>query len=725
MSLDKSTDPNQAFRVKLGQAGKLRIFLSPKPKPLFALEQFQVKNDDDDALMENIGPDDELIGRRISRLWTFFDLGTRLRTVPVASTVNNLFRELDATDVPSIDPNLVVEYAEMNFDAPAEFAGNIQTLPESLYDPYSFNSQHLQVKLPEDATTVSDWDEKILGADARREADPEWRAADQLDPFGVSDPGGTGKGAQNCMPLPFGDDDAPSDPTTYSGSYGYNPDIYDVVLYSTPSAEFPAVVEYKYPNAKMRETVRDIRKAASDTQGDGSVWDSVEILTNALWKARLKTPEQNWNILNNPALTPKQAEMNVKTLKEKPKEFNVRVDTRLVYEPFDTGDQTNYKVTNTPYSSGPEVPFKLARDKTAKFFLKPSYLTYCRNLTLIHSVTSRIATYRYADSQGAPRYNHTSAQLMITNDGGVECGMYNQLNGSPDLAPFPVGSIIKVQVTDKDTDAGILTTPYGSYPFTGYISMNEKNCVVQGSISNASANGDQCTLEVIEAYPFSPQHFFNASAKVRRGIRAGRWPLFPRQIYAGFDSQYTWSGHTDYSMNYTWPYPIEAPYVAFLAAEMYGRNIFRGDLTEFYKRSLFRDVSDYIYFVKPIYTEYQSSAGQGRDLFEAGGPTTNVIHPVGTGYNVWKAAYEAAMQDIKAQIEAEPHVGTVNFESENTVFRTDNQMDILPLDALVGLLCGVIEQSGKRYYIWRKTISVRGGYDYDRNQALANHNNTV
>lgn len=735
MSMDESKDPNHNFAVSLGKGQKLKILLAPKPKVSDGGPADAGSAEDDDSIMDAPDVPDALIPLLAKKFWTFLDLGTRLRTVEVESPVGQLFRELNAIDVPSDAEGLIAEYVEPKFDAPAEFDGNLQTLPEGIYDPYSFNTQHLQVKVPAgQVATLKSWDELILGAAARRQSDPDWRPTDALDPFKTTKL--KGKAQPNCLPLPYGQDYQPVGPVgpspLYWSSTDYNGDIFDVILYNDVSEDFPEVQTFKYPNSKYRESVRDIRKAASMFQGDGSVWASMEFLANNKWSFKPVPTNQTWNSNQLPQNN-KEARMNVKNLggAGEPKEFNVKIDTRLAYESFDTGDLINYKVTETPFFEGPEVPFKLTRKKAARFFLKPSWLAFCRGFRLQYSASTRIYTYRYGDGPGygGIRYNHSAFNSTYDASAiGVNLSVQNFFNGDDSAGPTTSGTIT-LEVTDKDAHTGVLTYPGGSLTVGQSpveVTFDNIKVIAWIEVNTFQHNGDKSEVVFADAgYNFSPQYFINLDAKVRRGVHIGRWPVVPKNRFDGWDSPYTWNGSSNYSDTYFYPSPLTVNYFGLTAAALPGRDCFHyGQITENYKRSAFRDTVDYVYNSKPMAIKYQSASGQGLDVFYGGRVTPDVSYPAGTNVAAWQAEFEAAAANLKSQIEALPHVGLMNFETQNTVFSKTNQIDILPLDAPAGLLCGVIEQ-GKKYYIWRKTSQARGGYDYNRNQGLANHNNTI
>jgi hypothetical protein len=72
---------------------------------------------------------------------------------------------------------------------------------------------------------------------------------------------------------------------------------------------------------------------------------------------------------------------------------------------------------------------------------------------------------------------------------------------------------------------------------------------------------------------------------------------------------------------------------------------------------------------------------------------------------------------IRAQVESSlsgSHFRNVVVNDNAPIEATHGSIGLVPMNAPVGTLCGVISKGGAKYYIWRKTAANRRTFDYNR-----------
>lgn len=550
---------------------------------------------------------------RVSPAWDFYDLGTRLQTADVASDFVTGVRPIDATAKPSTDPSKILEYVEIMFDDQADVVdildGGLSGSIAGSYNAYAFMANNSQWQMANPGK-LFDWDEVMLGLGP----------GDEMDPFAFTRQDTTpSRRIPNCMPIWYGHDDQPSTIEGYVASSGYQTDIFDVELHKDLRL-------LTYPNTKIREVVADIRKWAytpahsGDPARDQIAWDSMRIVANPGWTTpadeRLLT--EHWNPLN---LDQEGTDISKRGLmmleNELPAEdFHVRINSRLVYESFDTGDTVNYKVTKLPSYAAAEVPFTVRNLKgKLSFYLKPQMLGWGQ----------------------------------------------------------------------KDFNQWTCTDQYGD-------------------------------------------SFAVLGRSLRYGY-VGRWPVFPRGLFSGWDGPLTWFGDRDYFFSGD---PItgepDIVYQADLSVDKPGRQM----LPYLGSNANYRAVSDRhpTQFTKEIWDDIVGGPNYQLGSFPGGFPMVLTGgYPFGSGMP-WKDVqdYLAGGWDDYAQAKIQAFIDAFNAENPGSdivptaVVRADGHSGIrhdvvaVPLDVPAGILCGVIVKGSTKFYIWRKTSETRGGYDYDRTQ---------
>lgn len=308
--------------------------------------------------------------------WRFYDLGTRLNVVDEPSDAS--FVGLIGNEPPpTLDPTKYLEYVEIKVDVPGEFTDVLAQsgVPGGEYDPYGFVAQNVQTDIV-DPSDIDDIDRAFLGLDST------------YDPFGFSSfdepPNAEDKKARlipHCMPIWYGLDDQPGyelatdpeayDEDDYKGALGYNPDIFDLEAYTDEKTS-------DYGNANARLANEDIGLFAGidddSPQYLKDTWNGLEKVINPNWKPdKVRQDGEQWNDLNKDT----DGYLN---LKGKRGSVQIRLKSRLAYENFDTGDKTNYKITQAPSYNAAEVSPSFAHKSELKFYLRPKLHAFARGM---------------------------------------------------------------------------------------------------------------------------------------------------------------------------------------------------------------------------------------------------------------------------------------------------------------------------------------------------------
>ncbi|MCP9494058.1 MAG: hypothetical protein MSG64_06325 [Pyrinomonadaceae bacterium MAG19_C2-C3] len=248
--------------------------------------------------------------RRRGGLIELFDLGTRLIELASSSDPRDNARATNAVSVPNAVANN--QYVEINFDAEATNA--YQT---DYGHPANFSAQGWNAVIP-------DVNQQAFDAAALGSRKPS--ATDPLDPLDITTLTG-GTKLPNCLQLPYDGDGG--QPPNFIGfllaDINLKRDGFSGILIAAPE----------------RKTVEEI--------GDGRY----ESVTNPHWKNK--------------------AGRGYLTLKEFGGVWQLAIESRMYYEPFDTSDTDAFKVTNEPSFTSATAEFTLNGRKKTRVFLKPQW----------------------------------------------------------------------------------------------------------------------------------------------------------------------------------------------------------------------------------------------------------------------------------------------------------------------------------------------------------------
>lgn len=724
-------------------------------------------------------PDDErliLARRRPSGdYWDFFDLATRLRAVDSASDFTNGFVDIDDDTTPVITETKTLEYVEVELDAPAEFSDILQGagVPATgELDAYYMASNHCQIEA-ETPSLLLEWDAKLIA---------------NGDPFGYSSyDEEDARQIPHCMPIWYGKDTQPDDLETYIQSTEYQPDAFDVEIYKTETS-------YHFPNSKVREIVADIahwwRDNVLNTALTASLWAAMNKVANTIWDAPAdeRKEYENWNPLNlsqNGTDISKRGRMVVRNNSASGSGYQVRLNSRLIYEPFDTGDTVNYKVTSEPSYSADAVPFSIGAKTPAKFYLKPQYLGFFRDGDWRHSQTLSLETYRqflfsedgWTNMQGSTWEFSTSFTGSGSAIPELFLGWSQTGFGSPEYDPD--GPVYNFDSFSFDATTGawsVSVTQVGGSGTTSFAGSSVLRPAAgsgslgitawwysggSGSVGNppplpssliaqtfgnakfwfkfpeynagatyprTSYDGD--FIDYLSAEQIDPNWApLNTSvqtyAEIFRGAHVGRFPVFPRSIR----TNNVWASPLLYRQsNVTFNYDDGSSkiYDPDTAATFDGRLVTWGFgdnnfARQFYERHASRDGSE---IIKRIYTTQASRSpeyGQTGVTVAPGALTWKEVKAYGAGSADWSAQAADFAETIRSEFDSQTHIRNATLGSPTVEYSEFGGIYAVPLDAQAGSLCGVIVKGSTKYYIWRKTADERGGFDYDRNQAVTSY----
>jgi hypothetical protein len=737
------------------------------------------------GLLDYIDP--EYPGRRLNPnpLWDFFDIATRLRSVDTPSDFLNGYRAIDATDSPSTDASKTLEYVEIMFDALGEFTDILQGVDVPAtgeYDVYSLATNHLQMDIADEAALAA-WDAVCLGLSS----------GDTMDPFGSTTlDADDARPIPNCMPVWYGYDDQPDDLDTYDRSSGYQNDIFDIELYNDDTTQ-------KFPNTKTREIVEDISTTFRPSNPFfQTVWDDMEKAENPYWQSTLdddgnyqdeRKDHENWNPLNlsqNGQDISKRGHMK---LTDASGSGHIRVRSRLVYEPFDTGDVDNYKVTSEPLYSADAVDFSASVTSPLKIYLKPQWQAFCRDGLYSYGRSLSYETFRginsfpnpdeWANSQGSTWdffYDDGSTQPF----GGLQFGYTPKGGNEPDFDPnapvfnwgsfsfdrqtgaWSVGATVVGGIGSINFSGSATYQPNSVPAFTGWWMIGPDHGFTGHDwfiqdINNSIEIGNYRLWGIWREYSpsqdpsstitgavidmFVPSEQFKAfpgwgtvntvigsAVEIFRGCHIGRYPVFPRTL-----DRSGWFGPLGSSSPSTRTFEDGSTkdYDPDVAKELTGRSLFWNPFSgtharQLYERHASRDTKE---IAKRIYI-YR---GQWAPEFDLTGfvtvdettATWKQVFDIGAGQATWDALFDGGASDIASSMEAETHIRNVNLGTPSSDYDEFGGIYMNPIDARAGRLCAVIVKGSTKYYIWGKTAQSRGGYDYDRNQGSMSYSGSL
>lgn len=267
------------------------------------------------GLLPSKGEDSPLLHR--SRLEIiFFDLGTRLQSVPI----NNLddpaaFRPRGAQDVPTSTEGFGNRYVEQEYICPLR---SNSAAPSGQLFASTYHTAEDQQAL----------DSSLLGTD------------DPLDPFGETPANGSSRLVSNCMPIPW--DSAHK--------------LYiDALISRKTQARYAVAIPPSRPH------IPDLFHASAD------------VATTPEWKPQNidshKLLSERWGFWTAAAGAVTPGHLSLKSAK------HLKIESLYMYEEFDTADTSQFKITTTPNFEAEEARFWLGTGRV-KVYLKPQTQFY-------------------------------------------------------------------------------------------------------------------------------------------------------------------------------------------------------------------------------------------------------------------------------------------------------------------------------------------------------------
>lgn len=540
---------------------------------------------------------------------------------------------------------------------------------------------------------------------------------------------------------------------SYSQSSGYNDNIFDIEVYKNNYAE-------TYPNTRFREIVEDVarwwRFSAFDPEFLQQTFLEMQTVLNIYWLGEdARQNGETWNSLNLIQNGSDITQKGIMQSGDSGKAINVKLTSRLAYEPFDTGDLVNFKITSTSNYNGDVVPFNLAHNAEARFYLRPQLHGFARQLDYRRSENINISSYRYYNPSLLLWYNNQTSQDAYAPPTG---NVYAQLNiGSsmdvgigqdPNSGPFTftvTGTINRTTgaysfsgLHDGSTVTGTATyIPAVTPGFPGdweavYRGPNYGVTIFADEYRGIEGDTNLLTMTVSTAPQYvTSGHVINVNAGVWRGVHIGRYPIFPINVSSG-----GWQSQTSSLETQTQTFADGTTQTKTFAdsVQMPGRELvmnFGSTVTarQVYSRRSNRDAKDYVYYRPITYFDVQAETGQNTDrLIATDQIEWRKLTPVASTQNAITTEATAAAQDLKNQILAYNHVATIATTGTSVSFGEpsfNKKWIMLPIDAPAGTLCAVIVSGKKQYYVWRKTTETRNGYDHERNQAVCVYSGNI
>ncbi len=393
------------------------------------------------AFLDTYSEEHRIIKKKLGSDIILYDLGTRLRSVAGPSDSSAL-QSYPVTTEPRPQNNYFNEYVELglNYIPSPEFSSSF------VYPNPNNGSESYPIQ------TVSGWDDLDRGAGFYLGPCPmiptwripqskwdEWQAAmlgklgpnsalDLVDPTSVYGANGSARALPVCLQLPV-----------FNSSNLWT----DVVLYTGAS--------------KVELQATDAARKYIDNLNGYNYSDPALHGPDSKWKKRTAGASdgtEKWNPLNTSAGVAFEpgAFRKVKTLGT-----NLKVESRFYYERFDTGDTTNFKVTDTPSYSALVVSPTFTSHKQIEIWLVPKItLLIGDELRWYYDVSD-------VDASGQPRVSQKPTGFLPVYSSNVKslaCRVFNTLYATR-LPVYP----------------GVFTGAYG----TRY------NASLQGLIGDAAA----------------------------------------------------------------------------------------------------------------------------------------------------------------------------------------------------------------------------------------------
>lgn len=668
-----------------------------------------------------VDDEDEPLLRRLKKgALLFFDLGTRLRSVPASTDFEDFTRTREPEPPPEPDDEAghFNEYLEIEVDGEAL---NLRALvrppyPSHLSDDYGLGTNHVNADAPE--SLQSDFDAACLGSLLEGSVD----AVSPLDTFKAN---GSARELPACAPVPFVQ--TVTDAADYHESDGYPTEAFDFTLYNSEKT-------LKFPNTTFRESVEDLRAAANDDEADEdagvdtrALFQGMDFLKNEKWKEREHEDGEGGERWNPHNLTGGEAKRGAEhSQKGQGGRFNLKLDSRLIYEPFDTGDAENFKVTREPDFEAEEVPFGMT-GKPSRVFLRPQLLCFGRAEDWSASVFVAVESHTWRDEDDAPVYVHHRGENQTTTWHGAGFIFFNVVNAY-DPAATPQTFTLTLTKTGATT-ATLDGAPNGSFAVTGGAGDFEAapGITVGVSFDSIIPNGTVATFDVVPAWTIF-QVFVGIDAAMIRGMHVGRWPVLPRAALGGWDSLITFAGEVGYEYDDA----LSGGHFVYdpaTAATKTGRAAFAFNssarMRQVYDRHASRDSSRLVYQVFPLtgrqFFITRSELGLTEEALIAirGTNTTGGVYADAATVATLEAQAEADAQEVAEGIAALLGATARNPLGGLTSSHIDQRQRVVivpPYTVPAGVLCGIVEHGSAVFYVWRKTPETRGGFDPDRNQ---------
>ncbi|MET0646372.1 MAG: hypothetical protein ABW208_07100 [Pyrinomonadaceae bacterium] len=707
--------------TKVPPGSTLNVDLRRKQKPK---AQAPAAPDDDRGIIEAESIPTRYVFRDSGPL-TFYDLGTRLRSVPPSTNFNDFSRTRtsEPPPVPDDDAGRVNEYLEIDFDGAAENLRRLIRTPydEHTFDDYGLGSQHVQADIP--AALQAEFDAACLGSLVEGSADP----VSPLDKFKAN---GSERELPACAPVPY----VPTvfERADYHEADGYPTEAFDFILYNEATT-------LKFPNTTFRESVRDLRKWANDEEDPTAdidvqaVFNGMEFLDDAeRWKEREhKDGEgaERWNANNLAGGEAKRGAEH--SQKGQGSGFNLKIDSRLIYEPFDTGDAENFKVTKEPSFEADEATLKLT-GKPTRVFLRPQLLAFGRAEEFGAGATVSVETHTFwEDDSQTPWVHHKSENYSDNYAGGLfmDLSLFNVYDPAAAPLTFTV-TVTKTPAGFGMVSATVSGTPTGDGSYTWSAGGAQTVAVAPGLeisifFDSLIPNGTFMSYDIVPNWqPFSVN--LSADAAIVRGMHVGRWPFLPRAGVGGWDSVLTFDGEGFYE--YTDVYNgVHYVYDPAIAATLSGRAAFHNgtaaQMRQVYDRHASRDLNRLAYLPSVL-----TARAFFFDHPELGIDEATLLAIRGANFVGGLFGSAATADALTAQVEADAQamaeaiaaLGTFRNPTGTIIgsgISGEQLVYILPpFTVPAGVLCGIVEHGSAVFYVWRRTPETRGGYDGERNQ---------
>lgn len=623
------------------------------------------------------------------------DVGTRLRSVREVLEVADYSRArpLEATDNPEVLPTGegYNEYVEINLTGALEEFDSIDPDNNANSGSRGFNAL-----LP--AALFGLFDNALMGS--LREGSP-----DTLNPLGTSLANNSGREVPNCMLLPY---------RLYAAE-GSGSILLDVIL--TPIGEEGEAVTL--PASEVdRESVRLIGNPP------GYPFPKLDA---GRWKKREAVAGEDlekWNIVNReggdgPGLSEGYLDVSDVT----PGQYHLEIDSRLYYERFNTANREEFKVTELSDFNAEEVAFSLSI-APARIFLKPQYLA----LLPYRQYSTNAAFFRYETKYFSFHpgigFRYGPLTPLVSIHGLL-------LFGSPVYNPdtewneaLTVEAVRPSGSTDATlTPGGVVV--HGTEPFPGLVMISAAipNLVPGLDVLVSCYHPDildESRASQVFATMWNPNQvgaiFYSAS--IYAPI-AGRLPIYGRLLNSGWD--------TLYYLNYrpgrlpTYEYAAAGLQLGFnsgFGATLRGEMIFKKrpgwNTTEIIKEHSARSTVTPLSF--PVNGQqcvlvWGFNSPPCFQPFPFGGATALALPELQRRAEAMKACIVGMEWHREAS-------GIFGGDAGDYTGDYDRSVDLVPSRIVPpGILCGIVEQGGRVFFIWRKVPQDNFKPDYQREQA--------